>query len=62
MDVENFRALYMAELQEACSVEAQLIQALPRMTQAAHAPQLKQVIQKCISRKYGAISNALSSC
>jgi ferritin-like metal-binding protein YciE len=53
MDVENFRALYKAELQEACSVEAQLTQALPKMAQAAEAPQLRQAIQMHLEETRG---------
>jgi ferritin-like metal-binding protein YciE len=44
MDVSNFRELYKAELQEACSLETQLIQALPKMAEAAHDPSLKRAI------------------
>jgi ferritin-like metal-binding protein YciE len=53
MDVENFRALYTAELQEACSVEAQLTQALPKMAEAASAPQLKQAIEMHLEETRG---------
>jgi ferritin-like metal-binding protein YciE len=45
MDVADFRELYKTELQEACSLEAQLVQALPKMIEAAHDPNLKHAIQ-----------------
>jgi ferritin-like metal-binding protein YciE len=44
MDPANFRELYKTELQEACSLETQLVQALPKMAEAAHDPGLKQAI------------------
>jgi ferritin-like metal-binding protein YciE len=45
MNVDDFRQMYTAELQEACSVEAQPVQALPKMMQAAHDRTLKQAIE-----------------
>src|SRR3954470_21820769 len=45
MNVDDFRQLYVSELQELRSVEDQLVQALPRMIEAAQNPQLKQGIE-----------------
>src|SRR3954470_10052446 len=45
MNVDDFRQLYVTELQELRSVEDQLVQALPRMIEAAQNPQLKQAIE-----------------
>jgi ferritin-like metal-binding protein YciE len=45
MNVDNFRQMYVAELQEMRSVEAQLIDALPRMAELASHPELKQAIR-----------------
>ena len=45
MNVDNFREMYIAELQELRSVEAQLIEALPKMADMASHPELKQAIQ-----------------
>jgi len=44
MDISDFRDLYLKELQEARSVENQLVEALPRMKQTARDPDLKQAI------------------
>jgi ferritin-like metal-binding protein YciE len=44
MNVDTFRELYKTELQELRSVEAQLVDALPRMAEAASHPDLKQAI------------------
>ena len=45
MNVDSFRDMYLAELQELRSVEAQLVEALPRMADMASHPELKQAIQ-----------------
>lgn len=45
MNVDNFREMYTAELQELRSVETQLIEALPRMADAASHPELKEAIR-----------------
>lgn len=45
MDVDDFRQLYVTELQELRSVEDQLVQALPKMAEAVQNPRLKQAIQ-----------------
>jgi ferritin-like metal-binding protein YciE len=45
MNVNSFRDLYIAELQEIRSVEEQLIGALPRMADVAGHAELKQGIQ-----------------
>ncbi|WP_046867227.1 ferritin-like domain-containing protein [Microvirga massiliensis] len=45
MNVNNFRQMYVTELQELRSVEAQLVDALPTMADAASHSELKQAIQ-----------------
>ncbi|PVE21281.1 hypothetical protein DC522_27490 [Microvirga sp. KLBC 81] len=45
MNVDSFRDMYIAELQELRSVEAQLVDALPRMADEASHMELKQAIQ-----------------
>jgi ferritin-like metal-binding protein YciE len=45
MNVDNFREMYTAELQELRSVEAQLVGALPKMADMASHPELKQAFQ-----------------
>jgi len=45
MNIEKLKDLYIAELQEARSVEAQLSDALPKMKDAASAADLKQAIE-----------------
>ena len=45
MNVTDFRQMYVTELQELRSVEAQLTEALPKMADVANHPELKQAIQ-----------------
>jgi ferritin-like metal-binding protein YciE len=45
MNVDSFREMYIAELQELRSVEAQLIDALPKMAEFASHAELKQAIR-----------------
>jgi ferritin-like metal-binding protein YciE len=45
MNVDSFRDMYIAELQELRSVEEQLIEALPRMAEMASHAELKQAIR-----------------
>jgi ferritin-like metal-binding protein YciE len=45
MDVNDFRQMYVTELQELRSVEDQLVQALPKMIGLVQNAQLKQAIQ-----------------
>jgi ferritin-like metal-binding protein YciE len=45
MKVNDFHQMYVAELQELRSVEAQLVDALPKMAEAASHPELKQAIR-----------------
>jgi ferritin-like metal-binding protein YciE len=45
MNIDDFRQMYVSELQELRSVEDQLVQALPKMAEAAQNPQLRQAIQ-----------------
>jgi ferritin-like metal-binding protein YciE len=53
MDLSNFRELYKAELQEACSLESLLVQALPEMIEAAHNPDLNQAIRTHLDETRG---------
>ncbi|MCR9110236.1 MAG: DUF892 family protein [Rhodobacteraceae bacterium] len=45
MHIQNLKELYIAELQEARSVEAQLSEALPKMIDLANAKDLKHALQ-----------------
>ncbi|CUH40809.1 hypothetical protein JSE7799_03546 [Jannaschia seosinensis] len=45
MKINSFREMYLQELQEACSVESQLVDALPRMRDAAASETLKQALE-----------------
>ena len=45
MKIEGFRELYLSELQEARSIEAQLVEALPKMAEAADDAELKQAFE-----------------
>src|SRR5215210_1950425 len=45
MNVNDFRQMYVTELQELRSVEAQLTGALPKTAEVANHPELKQAIQ-----------------
>jgi ferritin-like metal-binding protein YciE len=45
MNLDSFRDMYLAELQELHSVEAQLVDALPRMADLAGHPELKNAIR-----------------
>jgi len=45
MNVNDFRQMYVTELQELRSVEARLIDALPKMAEVTSHPELKQAIQ-----------------
>jgi ferritin-like metal-binding protein YciE len=45
MNANDFRQLYVTEMQELRSVEDQLVQALPKMAEMAQNPRLKQAIQ-----------------
>jgi ferritin-like metal-binding protein YciE len=45
MNLDNFRDMYLTELQELRSVEAQLVEVLPKMADLASHPELKQAIQ-----------------
>src|SRR3954468_24799837 len=45
MNIDDFRQMYVTELQELCSVDAQLVDALPKMAEVANHPELKQAIQ-----------------
>ena len=45
MNVTDFRQMYVTEVQELRSVEAQLVDALPKMAGVANHPELKQAIQ-----------------
>jgi ferritin-like metal-binding protein YciE len=41
MNVDTFQQMYVTELQELRSVEAQLVDALPKMAEVANHPELK---------------------
>src|SRR5215212_7318675 len=45
MNVTDFRQMFVTEVQELRSVEAQLVDALPKMAGVANHPELKQAIQ-----------------
>jgi len=45
VNLDSLRAMYKTELQETCSVEAQLTEALPKMADAARDPQLKKAFE-----------------
>jgi ferritin-like metal-binding protein YciE len=45
MNIDDFRQMYVTELQELRSVEAQLVDALPKMADVANHSELKQAIQ-----------------
>ena len=45
MNIDDFRKMYVAELQELRDVEDQLVDALPRMAQLVSAPQLRQALE-----------------
>lgn len=45
MHITDFQEIYLKELQEARSVEAQLVEALPRMKAAASAADLKDALE-----------------
>ncbi len=44
MNVDSFRQMYIAELQELRSVEEELVQALPKMANMAEHPDLKEAL------------------
>ena len=44
MQIATFKDMYIAELQELRSLEAQLVDALPRMAEAASHPSLKKLL------------------
>jgi len=45
MNVDDFREMYKAELQELRSVEEQLVQALPKVVEMAEHPELKEALR-----------------
>ena len=51
MNVDDFRKMYVAELQELRSVEDQLVEALPRMTALVEHPQLRQALEAHFQRR-----------
>ncbi len=53
MNIDRFREMYVAELQEARSVEAQLVQGLPKMAEAADNRELKQAFQEHLEETRG---------
>jgi len=53
MNIDHFREMYTAELQEARSVEAQLSAALPKMAEAADSSELRQGFQMHLEETRG---------
>ncbi len=49
MEVDSFKDMYLAELQEARSLEQQLTKALPQMVDAARDADLKEILKSHIS-------------
>ena len=49
MNVDDFRKMYVAELQELRSVEEQLVEALPRMAALVEHPRLRQALESHLS-------------
>src|SRR6187551_3008072 len=49
MNVDDFRKMYVAELQELRSVEDQLVEALPRMAALVEHPQLRRALEAHLS-------------
>ena len=45
MNVDDFRRMYVIELQELRSVEDQLIQALPKMVELVEHPELRRALE-----------------
>jgi ferritin-like metal-binding protein YciE len=50
MNIDDFRQMYVTELQELRSVEAQLVDALPKMAGVANHSELKQAIQSHLEK------------
>lgn len=46
MNLENLRTMYEEQLKDICSAEQQLTEALPKMHEAATAPELKAALQE----------------
>ena len=53
MNIDRFREMYQAELQEARSVETLLIEGLPKMAEAADNPELRQAFQTHLEETRG---------
>jgi ferritin-like metal-binding protein YciE len=45
MKIDDFRQMYVTQLQQLCSVEDQLVRALPKMAEMVQHKQLKEAIQ-----------------
>lgn len=45
MKLDNLKKLYVEQLKDIYSAESQLVEALPKMAEAAHSPQLKRAFQ-----------------
>jgi Mn-containing catalase len=53
--MENVRALLVDNLQDLLHAETQLVQALPRMADAAHHPKLKEAFEKHLTQTEGQV-------
>jgi ferritin-like metal-binding protein YciE len=53
MTIEHFQDMYKSELQEARSLEEQLVGALPRLVEAAANPELRQAFQMHLEETKG---------
>ena len=53
MNIDGFRDMFVAELQEARSIEDQLIRALPKMAEAAGASELRQAFEMHLQETRG---------
>lgn len=51
--LNNLRDLYVQQIKDLYSAERQLMQALPKMAKAAHAPELKQAITSHLAQTEG---------
>lgn len=53
MNINDFREMYITELQEACSVEDMLVGALPKMAEKAKHERLRQAFQSHLEETKG---------
>jgi ferritin-like metal-binding protein YciE len=55
MKMANLRELYIDQLKDIYSAEAQLVKALPKMAKAANAPELKEAFEKHLAQTEGQV-------